>query len=201
MFPGYTPTYVMNSKKFPGAAAHIDLMWRKTKINWGNHNGGKPLTYLGNKMATDDPTKTQQARNRQLICERRWKTYKDTGLFSDMWSADAGKPITDKKSCDEFTFANSLQSGGNVNGPNPVSYSGAECVQTYLRRNPDDSMSLNLRPDAPAPTWKEPCGRSSMSNWVNTQSMQPFGTFISNERLMEDDDYWLDLDGFTAPTP
>ncbi|MFC8640493.1 hypothetical protein ACFUC2_07005 [[Kitasatospora] papulosa] len=201
VFPGYTPTYVMNSKKFPGAAAHIDLMWRKTKINWGNHNGGKPLTYLGNKMATDDPTKTQQARNRQLICERRWKTYKDTGLFSDMWSADAGKPITDKKSCDEFTFANSLQSGGNVNGPNPVSYSGAECVQTYLRRNPDDSMSLNLRPDAPAPTWKEPCGRSSMSNWVNTQSMQPFGTFISNERLMEDDDYWLDLDGFTAPTP
>ncbi|MFB7556290.1 hypothetical protein [Streptomyces brevispora] len=118
-----------------------------------------------------------------------------------MWSADAGKPITDKKSCDEFTFANSLQSGGNVNGPNPVSYSGAECVQTYLRRNPDDTMSLNLRPDAPAPTWKEPCGRSSMSNWVNTQSMQPFGTFISVERLTEDDDYWLDLDGFTAPTP
>ncbi|MFE2940759.1 hypothetical protein ACFXKG_17120 [Streptomyces sp. NPDC059255] len=201
VFPGYTPTFTMNSKKFPGAAAHIDMMWRKTKIDWGNHNGGKPLTYLANKMATDEPTKTQQARNRQLICERQWKTYKNTGLFSDMWSADAGRPITDQRSCDEFTFANSFQSGGNVNGPNPVSYSGKECVQTYLKRNDDDTMTLHLRPDATPPTWKEPCGRSSMSNWVNTQSMQPFGGFITEQRLLEDDDYWLDLDGFTAPTP
>ncbi|WP_257138930.1 hypothetical protein [Streptomyces sp. rh34] len=74
-------------------------------------------------------------------------------------------------------------------------------MQTYLRRNPDDTMTLHLRPDAKAPTWNEPCGRSSMSNWVNGQSMQPFGEFVGEERLMEDDDYWLDLDGFTAPTP
>ncbi|MFC8012643.1 golvesin C-terminal-like domain-containing protein [Streptomyces cinereoruber] len=204
VFPKYTPTYVMNSKKFPGAAAHIDMMWRKTNLDWGNKNGGKPLTYLANKLATDDPenpTKTQQKRNRQLICERKWKTYKDTGLFSDMWSLDAGKPITDLKSCDEFAFANALQSAGNVKGPNPVKEDGSECVQTYLRRNPDDTMTLHLRPDAVAPTWKEPCGRSSMSNWQNTQSMQPFGTFINEQRLMEDDNYWMDLDGFTAPTP
>lgn len=49
VFSGYDPTYVMNSKKFPGAAAHIDMMWRKTNVDWGNRNGGKPLTYLGNK--------------------------------------------------------------------------------------------------------------------------------------------------------
>ncbi|MFR9800569.1 hypothetical protein ACL02U_32425, partial [Streptomyces sp. MS06] len=201
VFSGYKPTYVMNSKKFPGAAAHIDLMWRKTNIDWGNRNGGKPLTYLDNKMATDGSGKTQQDRNRQIICGRQWKTYKDTGLFSDLWTQDAGEARTDRKSCDEFAFANALQSAGNLTGPNHVKYSGKECVQTYLRRNTDGTMTLHLRPDAPAPTWKEPCGRSSMSNWQNTQSMRPFGGFVKEQRLMEDDGYWLDLDGFTAPTP
>ncbi|WP_435207955.1 hypothetical protein [Streptomyces sp. bgisy034] len=201
VFSGYDPTYVMNSRKFPGAAAHIDMMWRKTNIDWGNRNGGKPLTYLANKMSVDGSGKIQSDRNRQLICSRQWKTYKDTGLFSDMWTLEAGATRTDSKSCDEFAFANSFQSGGNSAGPNPVNYSGKECVQTYVRRNADDTMTLHLRPDAPAPTWKEPCGRSSMSNWQNTQSMRPFGDFIKEQRLMEDDDYWLDLDGFTAPTP
>ncbi|MFJ3929380.1 hypothetical protein [Streptomyces sp. NPDC090029] len=118
-----------------------------------------------------------------------------------MWTLDAGAARTDSKSCDEFAFANALQSAGNSTSPNPVTYSGKECVQTYLRRNPGDTMTLHLGPDAPAPTWKEPCGRSSMSNWQNTQSMQPFGDFIKEQRLMENDNYWLDLDGFTAPAP
>ncbi|MFF0093238.1 hypothetical protein ACFYSF_25205 [Streptomyces canus] len=78
----------MNSKKFPGAAAHIDMMWRKTILDWGNRNGGKPLTYLGSKMSVDSSGKVQPDRNRQLICGRQWKTYKDTGLFSDMCCAD-----------------------------------------------------------------------------------------------------------------
>ncbi|MFF1342972.1 hypothetical protein ACFVYT_34730 [Streptomyces sp. NPDC058290] len=201
VFSGYKPTYVMNSKKFPGAAAHIDMMWRKTNIKWGQRSSGKSLTYLGNKMAVDGSGKVQSDLNRQLICGRKWKAYSGTGLFSDMWSLDAGKPITDLKSCDEFVFANAAQSAGNSAGPNPVGYSGAECIQTYLKRNADDTMTLHLRPNTPAPTWNEPCGRSSMSNWQNTQSMRPFGDFIKEQRLMEDDGYWVDLDGFTAPTP
>ncbi|GFM99995.1 hypothetical protein Sfulv_48060 [Streptomyces fulvorobeus] len=201
VFAGYKPTYVMNSKKFPGAAAHIDMMWRKTNIKWGQRSSGKPLTYLGNKMSVDGSGKIQSDRNRQLICARQWKTYSGTGLFSDMWSLDAGEPRTDARSCDEFAFANSFQSAGNSAGPNPVNYSGAECIQTYVRRNADDTMTLHLRPNTTPPTWKEPCGRSSMSNWQNTQSMRPFGDFIKEQRLMEDDGYWVDLDGFTAPTP
>ncbi|ROQ36195.1 hypothetical protein EDD98_5278 [Streptomyces sp. PanSC19] len=201
VFPGYKPTYVMNSKKYPGAAAHIDMMWRKTNIKWGQRSSGKSLTYLGNKMSVDGSGKVQSDRNRQLICARQWKAYSGTGDFSDMWSLESGSPQTDLKSCDEFVFANAAQSAGNSAGPNPVAYSGKECVQTYLRRNADDTMTLLLRPDAPAPTWKEPCGRSSMSNWQNTQSMRPFGAFIKEQRLMEDDGYWVDLDGFTASTP
>ncbi|MEU8762450.1 hypothetical protein [Streptomyces sp. NPDC048659] len=201
VFPGYKPTYVMNSKKFPGAAAHIDMMWRKTTIKWGQRSSNKSLTYLGNKMSVDGSGKIQSDRNRQLICGRKWKAYSGTGLFSDKWSLEAGEPRTDSKSCDEFVFANAAQSAGNSAGPNPVGYSGAECIQTYLARNPDGTMTLRLRPSATAPTWKEPCGRSSMSNWQNTQSMRPFGDFIKEQRLMEDDGYWVDLAGFTAPTP
>ncbi|UQA95683.1 golvesin C-terminal-like domain-containing protein [Streptomyces halobius] len=194
VFSGYKPTYVMNSKKFRGAAAHIALMWDKTKIVYGKRSSGKPLKYLADKMSDDGSGKTQHKRNRQKICKRKWRTYAGTGLFTDLWGT------TDSISCDEFAFANAYQSGGNPNsngGTNPVDYSGAECVQTYIKRNSDDTISIHLRPDYPAPNWSEPCGRSSMSNWQNTQSMRPFGDFIKEQRLMQDDQYWVDLDGFT----
>ncbi|MEV2243110.1 hypothetical protein [Streptomyces sp. NPDC049970] len=209
VFSGYKPTYVMNSKKFPGAAAHIDLMWRKTNIKWGQHssgNSGKPLTYLGNKKVPGS-TRLQKTVNREKLCTKSSTNFieydvpgdpnQGTGLFSDLWTADSGTAKTDSITCDEFSFANSFQSGGNMTGPNPVSTNGSDCVQTYLKRNSDGTMSLHLRPDYPDPVWNEPCGRSSMSRWQNTQSMQPFGGFIREQRLMEDDDYWVDLDGFT----
>jgi hypothetical protein len=206
VFLGYKPTYVMNSKKFPGAAAHIDLMWRKNKIDWGNRAAGKPLTYLGNKKVPGS-TRLQKTVNREKICTKSSTNfiaydvpgdpYQGTGLFSDLWTTDAGTAKTDSITCDEFSFASSFQSAGNKTGPNPVNTNGSECVQTYLKRNSDGTMSLHLRPDYQDPVWNEPCGRSSMSRWQNTQSMQPFGKFIREQRLMEDDDYWVDLDGFT----
>ncbi|MFE3658928.1 hypothetical protein [Streptomyces sp. NPDC059165] len=57
VFSRYKPTYVMNSKKFPGAAAHIDMMWRKTNVDWGNRNGGKPLTFLDNSCPPTAPAR------------------------------------------------------------------------------------------------------------------------------------------------
>ncbi|AVZ72074.1 hypothetical protein SLUN_07535 [Streptomyces lunaelactis] len=183
----------MNGEKFPGAAAHIWLMWNKANFPYGNKKGGKPLTYLGNKMNLDG-TKKPKTENRSKICGSSFTKYAGTGLFSDKWGT------TDAISCDEFAFANSYQSAGTPTangGTNPVTTNGKECIQTYLKRNSDDSMTLLLRPDAPIPTWNEPCGRSSMSNWQNTQSMQPFGTFITNQRLIQDDDYWVELSGFT----
>ncbi|WP_405899133.1 hypothetical protein OG242_17930 [Streptomyces sp. NBC_00727] len=207
VFSGYKPTYVMNSKKFPGAAAHIELMWRKTGIKWGQHTtNGKPLTYLGKKKVAGG-TRLQKTVNREKLCTKSSTNfteynipgdpYQGTGLFSDLWTADSGTAKTDSITCDEFSFANSFQSAGNASGPNAVKVNGTECVQTYLKRNADGTMSLHLRPDYPDPAWNEPCGRSSMSKWQNTQSMQPFGGFIREQRLMEDDDYWVDLDGFT----
>ncbi|MFJ3933855.1 hypothetical protein [Streptomyces sp. NPDC090029] len=202
IFPKYNPTYVMNSKKFPGAAAHIDLMWRKTNIKYGQRASGKPIKFLGNKTVPGG-TKKQSTRNREIICGKSSVNfypylvagaYNGTGDFSDLW----GKQ--DAPSCDEFVFANGYQSAGNKNpgGTNPVTKNGSECVQTYLKRDSATTMSLHLRPDYPDPTWNEPCGRSSMSNWQNSQSMQSFPTFMINQRLMQDDKYWVDLDGFTA---
>ncbi|MEU5372830.1 hypothetical protein ABZ362_28355 [Streptomyces sp. NPDC005951] len=193
VFSWYKPTYVMNSKKFPGAAAHIALMWKKTNITYGRY-GGKPLKYLGDRLANDGSGKTQKDRNRAKICGSTFKKYPGTGDFTDLW----GKP--DGISCDEFVFANAYQSAGNPvsnGGTNPVTKNGKECIQTYIKRNSDSTSSIHLRPDAPAPTWNEPCGRSSMSTWQNTQSMQPFGAFIKSQRLLQDDEYWVDLDGFT----
>ncbi|MEU6314744.1 hypothetical protein [Streptomyces sp. NPDC047014] len=146
--------------KFPGAAAHIDMMWRKTNIKWGQRSSGKSLTYLGNKMAVDGSDKSQSDLNRQLICGWKWKAYSGTGLFSDLWSLDSGRPQTDLKSCDEFVFANAAQSAGTRRAPTP-SDTAARCIQTYLKRNADDTMTRRLRPNTPAPTWKEPGGRSS----------------------------------------
>ncbi|MEV8053243.1 hypothetical protein [Streptomyces bacillaris] len=193
VFSWYKPTYVMNSKKFPGAAAHIALMWEKTNITYGRY-GGKPLKYLGEKIADDGTGKPQKDRNRAKICGSTFKKFPGTGDFTDLW----GK--RDGISCDEFVFANAYQSAGTPvsnGGTNPVKKNGKECIQTYIKRNADDTASIHLRPDAPTPTWSEPCGRSSMSTWQNTQSMQPFGAFIKSQRLHQDDEYWVDLNGFT----
>jgi hypothetical protein len=172
----------------------------ETNVDWGNSNGGKPLTYLAQKLSpTSTSGETQADENRRFICGRKWRKFSGTGDFSDLWTIEAQAPRTDGISCDEFAFANAKESAGNPSGPNPVTYSGAECVQTYIKRNTDGTSSIHLRPDYPDPTWNEPCGRSSMSTWQNTQSMQPFGGFISNQRLLEDDQYWVDLDGFTLP--
>lgn len=138
VFSRYKPTYPMNGKKFPGAAAHIWLMWNKANFPYGNKKSGKPLTYLGNKMNLDG-TKTQKTENRSKICGSSFTKYAGTGLFSDKWGT------TDAISCDEFAFANSYQSAGTPTangGTNPVTTNGKECIQTYLKRNSDDSMTL-----------------------------------------------------------
>ncbi|MFC7217619.1 hypothetical protein ACFQLX_05440 [Streptomyces polyrhachis] len=47
------PALPFGFKKFPGIAAHIDMIWRKTNVDWGNRNGGKPLTFLDEKLSAD----------------------------------------------------------------------------------------------------------------------------------------------------
>ncbi|KPI23642.1 hypothetical protein OV320_0589 [Actinobacteria bacterium OV320] len=127
--------------------------------------------------------------NRKVICPDGWaKTYGNP----DTTPIDT----SDTASCDEFAYAASYNSGGmpaSLDGMNEVD-TGNDCVQTYASRIATGDWRLYDDIRSAAPTWKEVCGRSAMSNYQNTQSMQPFsGTFssASKYRLLDKDEYWV----------
>ncbi|MFF9173459.1 hypothetical protein [Streptomyces sp. NPDC014793] len=195
VFDRYKPTYVMNSKKFPAAAAHAWLVQNKLPGHFGSKTLGTPLTYLGsNVMSASDPTKKQSTANREVICPTSWPRNQDVTLSPELNEGDP--PKDDRPSCDEFAFAASYDSAGMANGYNPVA-SGDECLQTYAKKGGDGVWHLLSDPRYPLPEWNEKCGRATISNNQNTQSMRPFGQFIVRNRLTDKDQYWLDLDGFT----
>jgi hypothetical protein len=194
IFDYYKPTYVMNSQKFPAAAAHAWLMQHMLPAHLGLKGSGPSLTYLGPEVMTEDGAKIQKQANRDVICPKSWPRNQDVTLSPELNSTSG----TDGSSCDEFTFASTYQSAGmpaSAGGTNPVS-SGDECVQTYAKKDADGLWRLHPDLRYPLPTWTEVCGRASMSKMQNTQSMQPFGSFITRNRLITKDDYWLN-----APKP
>ncbi|MFJ9351967.1 Tat pathway signal protein [Streptomyces sp. NPDC101237] len=194
IFDYYKPTYVMNSQKFPAAGAHAWLIQHMLPGHLGLKGEGPALTYLGPEVMTQDGTKSQKDANRAVICPTSWKRNQDVTLSPELNNSSG----TDTPSCDEFAFASTYQSAGmpaSAGGTNPVS-SGDECVQTYAKKDADGLWRLHVDLRYPLPTWKEVCGRASMSNNQNTQSMQPFGSFINRNRLITKDDYWLN-----APKP
>ncbi|MFD9566129.1 Tat pathway signal protein [Streptomyces sp. NPDC059994] len=194
VFKRYKTTYVMNSQKFPAAAAHAWLVQEKLPGHFGSKKWGKPLTYLGsNVMSASDPTKKQSEANRDVICPDSWKRNQNATLSPEL---DEGKQ-SDTWSCDEFAFAASYDSAGMPGGFNPVN-SGEACLQTYAQRGSNGVWRLVNDPRYPLPTWNEKCGRATISNNQNTQSMRPFGSFINRNRLVDKDQYWLDLNGFTS---
>lgn len=74
---------------------------------------------------------------------------------------------------------------------------GGECVNTVVLK---DGATWKLQDDRryAAPTWRETCGRSSMSGWMNQGSMSPFGLgFAKTYRLVDKDPFWINLgEGF-----
>ncbi|WP_245226905.1 hypothetical protein [Streptomyces smyrnaeus] len=76
-------------------------------------------------------------------------------------------------------------------GLNPVA-SGDECLQTYATRYKAGVWKLYDDTCHAAPTYKELCGRSSMSSWMNSASMAGFSSgFSSKQRLLDKDEYWV----------
>ncbi|MFI1106204.1 Tat pathway signal protein [Streptomyces melanogenes] len=200
VFPHYKPTYVMNSKKFPAAAAHAWLVQEKLPGHYGSKKYDRPLTYLGSDVASvTNPSKKQSQTNRDVICPTSFQKNQDATLSPEL-DEPADHSYPDTQSCDEFAFAASYDSGGmpvSAGGFNPVS-SGDECLQTYAKKGGDGVWHLYNDPRYPLPSWNEKCGRASISNNQNTQSMRPFGQFITRNRLLDRDQYWLDLNGFTG---
>ncbi|MFA3874072.1 hypothetical protein ABS735_10345 [Streptomyces sp. MMCC 100] len=192
VFPDYLPGYAFNTAKTPAAAANAWL------INTKLHNG-EPLQFLAdrytdgvhgerNKWSRDPDL------NRKVVCP-------------DGWAAEYGHPDTttlpeisagDTKSCDEFPFASTYQSGGmpeRMDGTNQV-LSGDECVQTYATKYSDGVWRFWDDERISGPDWNEVCGRSAMSNWVNTTAGSRISSFASKFRLLDKDKYWVKVTGF-----
>ncbi|MGW7052999.1 hypothetical protein [Streptomyces sp. NPDC054887] len=104
-------------------------------------------------------------------------------------------PHFDEVNCDEFPFASTYQSAGmkqTVGGKNEALNGGADCMQTVSAASDDGSVHFLDDTRYDAPTFNENCGRSSMSGDVNQGSMQPFGTFAREMRLLDEQGYFLD---------
>lgn len=193
VFSAYKPTYVFNTKKYPAAAAHAWLMQSKLASHPGSQAAGKPMKFL-----PTDPAKNQHKRkpddNRKVICPDGWaKTYGNP----DATPVDA----SDTMSCDEYAFAASYNSGGmpaSMDGLNEV-ITGNDCAQTYATRVKQGEWHLYDDGRVAGATWKEVCGRSSMSLWQNSGSMAAFpGTFAAAGKyhLLDKDEYWVKVPGF-----
>jgi hypothetical protein len=193
VFSWYKPTYALNHKKFPAAAAHIWLIRNKTGAKYGV-KGGEPLTFLSDDVLVPDPptsSKSLYDYNRDTICPDPPKYVRspDATLSPSIWP-------NDKPSCDEFPFARSWESAATPKkwgGKNAKQVSsGDECVNTIAKKGADGKWRLVPDSRYHVPTWNEPCGRSSMSNYQNTQSMQPFPNWRAKNRVLEGDGYWLE---------
>lgn len=195
IFSHYKPTYVMNEKKFPAAAAHAWLYQNKLPDHYGLRSAGKPLTYLGaDVLKPGTEGKKMSDANRDVICPEGWANNQRASLSPELNKTSG----TDKKSCDEMAFASSYQSSGmkpewGGQNPNPVT-SGDQCLNTEALKDSDGVWRLHPNPNYHVPTWTESCGRSAMSNNQNGQSMSLFGsTFMNDNRLIDGDDYWLEV--------
>ncbi|MFG2113723.1 hypothetical protein ACGFRB_13990 [Streptomyces sp. NPDC048718] len=196
-FGTYAPTYVFNSKKYPAAAAHAWLIQNAlASTHAGSKKFGSPMNYLPNNKNkygrnTDD--------NRRVICPKSYQYHSKTTLLHELVESGGA----DVASCDEFAFAGSYQSAGmpaEFNGRNPVD-SGDACVQTYATRVAQGTWKLYDDDRYPLPTFNEVCGRSSMAQWQNGGSMNRFGGFASYFRLLDSDEYWVDIPGFENCSP
>ncbi|WP_327379490.1 golvesin C-terminal-like domain-containing protein [Streptomyces sp. NBC_01212] len=191
VFSSYRPTYVMNEKKFPAAAAHAWLIQNKLPGHYGLR-GNNPLTFLTEDVLVPDPptsTKSIVSHNRDVICPKAWERSKLATMSPELGTGDV-------PSCDEFPFAASWQSAATKKdwgGQNLKEVSsGEECLNTIAIRGTDGRWSLKPDPRSHVPTWTEPCGRSSMSNNQNTQSMSYMPGWRKQNRVLEGDNYWLE---------
>ncbi|MGW2860127.1 golvesin C-terminal-like domain-containing protein [Streptomyces sp. NPDC001205] len=194
-FGAYVPTYQFNSKKYPAAAAHAWLVQNVLPSHLGSKTN--PMHFLPNKKNkwgrdTDD--------NRKVICPDNWPRHPDVDTLMAPELTTSTNP--DSRSCDEFAFAGTYESGGMpraMNGRNEVE-SGGQCLQTVARRVGGVPM-LQEDERSALPTFQEACGRSSMSGYVNSGSMNRMGGFAQYFRLLDSDTYYVSVPGFqNCPT-
>ncbi|MEV8363096.1 DNRLRE domain-containing protein [Streptomyces niveus] len=205
----YRPGFVMNSKKYPAAAAHAWLVQNKTP----NAYGRDPihlLSYLPPvaRNSANSGTGRKEGKNRYQICNGKIANKmvhpSGTAYFPEL----DPRNNRDNRSCDEYPFNSTYESagmprveGGKNSKPVSDATQGTECIQTHAPKLPDGTFKLYDNLAEPAPTWTETCGRSSMSLNVNSGSMNTFGSFATAVRLIDDGAYWVQIKGFEDCDP
>ena len=164
VFPKYTPTLQLNTKKYPAAASYYWVLMEKLASHPGSEKYDKPLHRLA------DDTKAKE--NRDKMCM----------LAVAEWNPN---PAADGTSCDEYPFAKSRESGGQTLS------SGKYCVQMYADKQTDGSWMLELDNNYPYPSWNEICGRAAVPAKQNTDAGGDLGRFTSEIRLLDNDAYYV----------
>ncbi|BDH05253.1 hypothetical protein HEK131_24800 [Streptomyces seoulensis] len=164
VFPKYTPTLQLNTKKYPAAAAYYWVLMEKLASHPGSEQHNKPLHRLA------DDTKAKD--NRDKMCM----------LSVAEWNPN---PNAEGTSCDEYPFAKSRESGGMT------LTSGKYCVQMYSAKQADGTSTLELDSNYPLPTWNEICGRAAVPVKQNTDAGGDLGRFTSEVRLLDSDAYFV----------
>ncbi|MEV4877825.1 NucA/NucB deoxyribonuclease domain-containing protein [Streptomyces cyaneofuscatus] len=170
VFPGYTPTLTIDSKKRPAAAALYWVLMERLERHPGSEKHSSPLSRLADEKAADE--------NRAKICD----------------STFIARPngTSTKTSCDEYPFAKSRQSGGQS-----IS-SGKQCVNVYAERGSNGRWSLEYDTAFALPTWKEVCGRGNIPLGQNTAAGGDLGRFTTETRLHDYDEYYVKVSDATA---
>ncbi|MBQ0889790.1 hypothetical protein KBZ94_33515 [Streptomyces sp. RM72] len=164
VFPNYTPTLQMNTKKYPAAAAYYWVLMEKLASHPGSEQHNKPLHRLA------DDTKAKENRDKMcMLAVAEWNPH----------------PNADGTSCDEYPFAKSRESGGMTLA------SGKSCAQFYADKQSDGSWMLELDNNYPYPTWNEICGRAAVPVKQNTDAGGDLGRFTSEIRLLDNDAYFV----------
>ncbi|MCX4659225.1 hypothetical protein [Streptomyces uncialis] len=175
VFPTYTPTLQINTKKYPAAGALYWLLMEKLERHPGSKKHNSPLSRQANATTAEN--------NRKVICDR---------TFNAVPNGTTTAPT--KPSCDEYPFAKSRQSaGGSVT-------SGAQCAQFYAVKK-SNRWSLKYDTSTPLPTWKELCGRGSIPLDQNTGAGGQLGRFTTAMRLHDEDKYFVEVPGFSNCNP
>ncbi|MGW7356389.1 hypothetical protein ACWGI0_06895 [Streptomyces sp. NPDC054802] len=205
----YIPGYAFNAAKYPAAAAHAWLVQNKSVPNL--LLGATPIRPL--HFIPGDPTRVasgwDKENSRKVMCaksrSKRTDGWVPNILFLNhpktyLHPELAGTGTPDQVSCDEYPFASTYESPGMPapEGLNPAGVGGGgECIQTVAAKVYDGTEHLLDDTRYDAPTWTEKCGRSSMSKYVNSGSMERMGVvgnppFPKGMRLLDKDAFYVD---------
>ncbi|MEU8957979.1 hypothetical protein AB0C93_27155 [Streptomyces sp. NPDC048518] len=183
VLPYYTPTYTMDTNKYPAAGAYYWFMQQRMIGKPGT--GDAPMHYLG-----PDTTKTTPSGkpwtskdSRNIVCPTAWKKHPT--------DASMGEP-----SCDEFAMASTHESGGYPDAGNKyLVSSGDKCAQLYA--NPSGSsfgLFADTREDTNGPSNTEKCGRATISEPQNEGAFHKFPA--PAWRMLDNDAFYLSNPGF-----